>query len=154
LFQTELSVPGIHCGGCVARIERAFAALPGVERARVNLSTRRASVTWSAPEPPPFAATLDALGFEAHLHSDEPAQADAEYRRLLRALAVAGSAAMNIMGLSVAVWSGASPSTRDLFHWISAALALPALVYSGSVFFASAWQALRHGRTNMDVPIS
>jgi P-type Cu2+ transporter len=54
LIQTDLSVPGIHCGGCVAKIEKAFAALPGVERARVNLSTRRASVTWRAAEPPPL----------------------------------------------------------------------------------------------------
>jgi P-type Cu2+ transporter len=154
LFQTDLSVPGIHCGGCVARIEKAFGTLAGVERVRVNLSTRRASVTWCASDPPPLGATLDALGFEAHLHTEARVRGNTEYARLLRALAIAGFAAMNIMGLSVAVWSGASGSTRDLFHWISAAIALPTLAYSGSVFFTSAWQALKHGRTNMDVPIS
>lgn len=153
-YRTELSVPGIHCGGCVSKIERAFAALPGVEQARVNLSTRRASITWRAPEPPAFGPALDSLGFEGHLHTDARPGGDAGYGRLVRALAVAGFAAMNIMGLSVAVWSGASPAMRDLFHWLSAAIALPALVYSGRIFFVSAWRALRRGRTNMDVPIS
>ena len=73
---------------------------------------------------------------------------------LIRALAVAGFAASNIMLLSVSIWSGAEAETRDLFHWLSAIIALPALAYSGRVFFRSALQALRHGRTNMDVPIS
>src|SRR6201994_4917 len=58
------------------------------------------------------------------------------------------------MLLSVSIWSGAEASTRDLFHWLSAILALPALAYSGRIFFRSAWQALKHRRTNRDVPIS
>src|SRR5690606_25518477 len=44
--------------------------------------------------------------------------------------------------------------TRGILHWICALLTLPVLLYSCRVFYASAWQALRHGRTNMDVPIT
>lgn len=155
LRQTDLSVPGIRCGGCIARIERAFAGLAGVERARVNLSARRVSITWrSAQGPPPLNETLSALGYEGHLHEPGTDGEDRTLSRLIRALAVAGFASANIMALSVSIWSGADAGTRDLFHWISAAIALPTLLYSGRIFFGSAWASLRSGRTNMDVPIS
>lgn len=155
LRHTVLSVPGISCGGCIRKIEDAIGRLPGVTRARVNLSTRRVAVDWHEEEgPPPLGETLSGLGYEAHLHQRHENGKDPELGRLIRALAVAGFAAMNIMGLSVSVWSGATGETRDLFHWLSAVIAFPTLIYSGRVFFRSAWQALRRGQTNMDVPIS
>lgn len=154
LHQTTLSVPAIHCGGCVQRIERTLSALPGVETARVNLSTKRASVTWKGNRPPALLESLKNIGFDAHLHDTETDAGDGGLSEMIRALAVAGFAASNIMLLSVSVWSGAAAETRDLFHWISALIALPTLAYSGRIFFRSAWSALRHGRTNMDVPIS
>ena len=153
--QTDLSVPTIHCGACIRTIEKALGGLAGVESARVNLSTRRATVRWRADSaPPPFLETLKRAGFEAHLFDIESDKKDGALSELIRALAVAGFAASNIMLLSVSIWSGAEAGTRDLFHWLSAIIALPALAYSGRIFFRSAWQALRHRRTNMDVPIS
>jgi Cu2+-exporting ATPase len=155
LRQTELAIPGIHCGGCVQRIERTLDKLPGVVKARVNLSTKRATIHWRADKmAPPFISTLSGVGFEAHLYDRGTGDKDNILSELLRALAVAGFAASNIMLLSVAIWSGAEPATRDLFHWISALIAFPALAYSGRIFFRSAWSSLRHGQTNMDVPIS
>ena len=109
---------------------------------------------WRGDTPPPLIEALANLGYLAHLHDSGADEKDAVLSEMLRALAVAGFAAMNIMLLSVSVWSGADLGTRDLFHWISAAIALPALAYSGRIFFRSAWRALRHGQTNMDVPIS
>jgi Cu2+-exporting ATPase len=154
LRQTDISVPTIHCGACMQAIEAALMRLPGVRRARVNLSAKRVSIQWEAPEPPPFLEALDAIGFEAHLFDLETGGEDATLALLVRALALAGFAASNIMLLSVSVWAGAGPETRSLFHWISALIALPALAYSGQVFFRSAWRALSRGTTNMDVPIS
>ncbi len=155
LRQTDLSVPSIHCGGCVARIERALTAVDGVVTARVNLSTKRLSVRWRSADaaPPPFVETLTALGYAPHLDGGV-AEKDPALAELIRALAVAGFASGNIMLLSVSVWSGVGPEARDLFHWLSALIAFPALLYSGRVFFRSAWRGLRRGHTNMDVPIS
>jgi Cu2+-exporting ATPase len=154
LRQTDLSVPEISCGACLQTIEAALGRLMGVRGARANLSTRRVTVFWSGDAVPPMLSTLKALGYEAHLHDFGADDKDPALSQLLRALAVAGFASSNIMLLSVSVWSGAEPETRDLFHWISALIALPTLAYSGRVFFVSAWRSLGHGRTNMDVPIS
>src|SRR5262249_30253090 len=150
LRQSDLSVPGIHCGACIQTIERALGNLSGVEQARVNLSTRRVTVRWRGEEPPQLIATLNAAGYDAHVYDVGADVPDAALSELVRALAVSGFAAGNIMMLSVAIWSGADAATRDMFHWLSALIACPALVYSGRVFFRSAWRALSHGHTNMD----
>ncbi|MFU0502998.1 cation-translocating P-type ATPase [Pseudaminobacter sp. NGMCC 1.201702] len=157
LRQTDLSVPRVHCAACIASVEKTLRALPGVTYARVNLSTKRVTVKWTATNeraPADLIGALGKIGYEAHLFCAEPKVGDPEYARLIRALAVAGFSAMNIMLLSVSVWSGADAATRLAFHWLSAALALPAIAYSGRIFYSSAWAALRNGRTNMDVPIS
>jgi len=160
LRQSELSVPGVHCGACITAVEGALKALPAVVRARVNLSTRRVSVVWMEDmdglrtDPQTFAAAIRATGYDTHLFSLTTEGDDALRNQLIRAVAVAGFAATNIMLLSVSVWSGAEAATRDLFHWISAFIAGPTLIYAGRFFYQSAWNALRHGRTNMDVPIA
>ena len=159
----DLAVDGVTCGACIGRIEGAVKQLPGIAEARLNYTNRRLHVAWTpgAPlEPSRVIETLEANGY--HGHPFVPLRAEqeeaAEARRLTRCLAVAGFAAMNIMLLSVSVWSGnasdMTPETRDFFHWASALIALPAAAYAGRPFFASAWHALKARSTNMDVPIS
>ncbi|WP_119390771.1 heavy metal translocating P-type ATPase [Taklimakanibacter lacteus] len=159
LSRIELIVPGVNCAACIRNIETAMQAIAGVVSARVNLTARRVTVTWrdGEVEPQTFIERLAGLGYPARPFDPRESgflQDDREGRALLRALAVAGFAASNVMLLSVSVWSGAEAATRDLFHWLSALIALPAVIYAGRPFFTSAMAALRHGRVNMDVPIS
>ncbi|TPL37267.1 cation-translocating P-type ATPase [Mesorhizobium sp. B2-4-6] len=153
IHQTDLSVPTVHCGACIQAIEAALGVVENVESARVNLSTKRVSIRWHGDTVPPFFAVLGRLGYQAHLFDREIDEKDRTLSELIRAVAVAGFAAGNIMLLSVSVWSGAEGATRDLFHWLSALIAIPALAFAGGIFFRSAANALRHGRMNMDVPI-
>ncbi len=155
--QIALSLPGIHCSACIANVERALNAHPGVEDARVNLTLKRAMIKAAREtRAADLIPVLERAGYEAH-ELDPGAlsatSADKAGRDLLMRLAVAGFASMNVMLLSVSVWSGAADATRDMFHWISAAIALPAIAFSAQPFFANAWSALRVRRLNMDVPI-
>ena len=152
-----LSSPSIHCGGCISIIERNLAKVPGVREVRVNLTLKRISVLLENAGVPilDVVETLEGLGYQTYPLDDLPEAGDKKAAsELLRALAVAGFAAMNVMLLSVSTWSGAEGATRDLFHLISALIAIPAVAYSGRIFFRSAWSALRGGHLNMDVPIS
>ena len=158
----ELAIDGIACGACIARVEGAVKQVPGVTEARLNFTNRRLHVAWAdgAVKPAEILQALEASGY--HGHPFMPLFAEQEEalkaRRLMRGLAVAGFATMNIMLLSVSVWSGnvtdITPETRDFFHWASALIALPAAAYAGRPFFASAWRALRSRAVNMGVPIS
>jgi len=151
----QFSVPTIHCAACIGKIERGLATIQGVKSVRVNLSLKRLSVE-GAIEPDRIVNALADLGFEAyHLNqTNQNNTHDDIGRTLLTRMAVAGFAMMNVMLLSVAVWSGATDATRDLFHLISAAITLPVISYSAQPFFQNAWSALRVHRLNMDVPIS
>ncbi|UPT64685.1 MAG: heavy metal translocating P-type ATPase [Hyphomonadaceae bacterium JAD_PAG50586_4] len=157
----ELMVQGAKCAACIRKIEGGLLAMPGVEDARLNLSTGRLSVAWTRGvlRAGQVTEALAGLGYKSAAFDPEAAkqQTDEEGRKLLRYLAVAGFAAMNIMMLSVPVWSGhdeMGEGTRTLLHWASALIAIPAALYAAQPFFKSAWSALRVRRANMDVPIS
>ncbi len=158
LVERDFAVPDIRCAGCIAKLEQGLVRDRRIAAARVNFTEKRVHISCTPDaETPELIGAFSLLGFEAHPIGGGPAEVDggaSDSRALLRAVAVAGFAMMNIMLLSVSVWSGASGATRDLFHWLSAAIALPTVAYAGRSFFRSAWRAVRHGRTNMDVPIS
>jgi Cu2+-exporting ATPase len=154
VFQTDLSVPQARGAACIAAIEGGLQRLEGVVAARVNLTARRVAVRWRGDgETPPLVDALRGMGYDACLAEAEGGD-DPEMSRLLRATAVAGFAAMNIMLLSVSVWSGADAGTRNAFHLVSALLAVPTVAYSGRVFFVSALNSVRRGAASMDLPIS
>lgn len=153
-----LSLPTAHCAVCITDVERALNRHPGVRSSRVNLTLKRVSI--EAEPQVTAAALIEALrtiNYEAHELDPSllsATETDKQGRDLLMRIGVSGFAMMNIMLLSVAVWSGAEAATRDMFHWISAAIALPTVVFAGQPFFTSAVGSLKAGRLGMDVPIS
>ena len=153
-----LSVPDAHCAACIGTIERGMAQMEGVRSVRLNLTLKRLSVDAKAGvEAGDVIAHLDWLGYEAHELDPgtlSMTETEKQGRELLMRLGVSGFAMMNIMLLSVAVWAGADGATRDMFHLISALIAVPTVAFAGQPFFRNAWKALRAGRMDMDAPIS
>ncbi|MBK5652493.1 MULTISPECIES: heavy metal translocating P-type ATPase [unclassified Bradyrhizobium] len=162
LIHLDLAVEGINCAGCMAKIERNLSTIPDVTSARVNLTDSRLALEWraGAVDPALFVNRLAELGYKAYPFKRDDAEALEAQRAqsLLRRLGVAAFAAMNVMMLSIPVWSGnvsdMLPEQRDFFHWLSALIVLPAAAYSAQPFFSSALSALRARGVNMDVPIS
>ncbi len=162
LARLELAVRGMRCAGCISKIENGLKQMPGVEDARVNLSSAKLHVRWheGATSADSIVSKVNALGFEAFPY--DPAailgQDDEEGRFLLKCLAISGFGASNVMFLSICVWAGFTEemgdATRALFHWVSALIAIPTALYAGRPFFRSAIASLAHGRANMDVPIT
>jgi Cu2+-exporting ATPase len=153
-----LSLPNAGGAQSISTVEAALQALPGVISARVNLTQKRVSVeAEGSVTADQLIEILEAQGQEAHELDPgllSTTETDRQGRELLMRLGVAFFSMMNVMLLSVAVWSGAEAATRDLFHWISGAIALPTVIFAGQPFFKSAWASLRQGKLGMDVPIS
>jgi Cu2+-exporting ATPase len=155
----DFLVPEMHCAACIGKIEDGLAGLPGVSRARANLTSHRVGIDFdpAAGDPDAMLAAIEHAGYTARPFDAlafDAANSDPVGSDLVRCLAVAGFAAGNIMLLSVSVWSGASDATRELFHWLSALIALPAIAYAGRPFFRSALRSVAGGALNMDVPIT
>jgi Cu2+-exporting ATPase len=152
----SFAVPTVHCAGCIGAIENGVGSMEGVRSARVNLSQKRLLVDADGTMQDAILDHLANLGYQAQpLNQDVLADAkDPEAHRLLLRMAVAGFAMMNVMILSVSVWSGAEGETRNFLHWVSAAITLPTISFTSTPFWQSALYALRRKRLNMDVPIT
>ncbi|HEY5790973.1 MAG TPA: heavy metal translocating P-type ATPase metal-binding domain-containing protein, partial [Gammaproteobacteria bacterium] len=157
--EAELLVEGIHCAACVWLIERRLERLPGVVGAQVNLAARRLHLRW---DPARLALSdllraLAAIGYVAIPFDAEAAEGRLlrEQRARLYRLAFAGFAMMNLLWISIALYSGADQGEhRALLHWAGWALATPTLLYAGWPFLHGALAGLRRGYLTMDLPIA
>nr|VFK57826.1 MAG: Cu2+-exporting ATPase [Candidatus Kentron sp. TUN]VFK66798.1 MAG: Cu2+-exporting ATPase [Candidatus Kentron sp. TUN] len=157
--EIDLMVEGIHCAACIWLIERSLTQAKGVQHVNANLTTKRLKVKWRNNEIhlSDIMRRLSDIGY-ATVPFD-PAAAEnrlqRENRNLLFRMAFAGFAMMNLLWISIALYSGADQSEfRILFHWVGFALATPTLFYSGLPFFRGAFTGLRHGHLGMDLPIA
>jgi Cu2+-exporting ATPase len=159
LRDIHLLVEGIHCAACVWLIERGLQRVPGVQSANVNLAAKRLHLRWDnrRSKLSDVIRALTTIGYSAVPYDPESAEGAIKKanRAMLYRLFFAGFAMMNLLWISIALYSGASRDEfRDFFHWAGLALATPTLLYSGYPFYRGAFGGLRGGRLTMDMPIA
>jgi P-type Cu+ transporter len=149
----------MHCAACVARVDRALAAAPGVELATVNLATRQAKVKFNPrlTSPAILAKVITEAGYVVEGTSREqraPRSPEAEVEEFRRRFLLA-------LILSLPVWLSMIPpvmaATGFSHHTLAYILLIfttPVMFYSGASFFTGAWSAARHGSTNMDTLVA
>ncbi|MCW8927803.1 MAG: heavy metal translocating P-type ATPase [Gammaproteobacteria bacterium] len=160
--EIHLLVEGIHCAACVWLIERTLNNTPGVLRAQVNLSGKRLLVRWDNHriKLSGIIKRLGEIGYAAVPFDPEAAEGTIKKQNmaLLFRMAFAGFAMMNLMWISIALYTGADTADDGkflgLFQWLGFALATPTLLYSGWPFFRGAWTGLRNWHLTMDLPIA
>ncbi len=156
---SQLLVEGIHCAACVWLIEHGLQRVPGVQFANVNLAAKRLHLRWDnrRSKLSDVIRALARIGYAAVPYDPESAEGIIKKanRAMLYRLFFAGFAMMNMLWISIALYSGANRDEfREFFHWIGLALATPTLLYSGYPFYRGAFGGLRGGRLTMDLPIA
>ncbi|MFE5674069.1 heavy metal translocating P-type ATPase [Streptomyces erythrochromogenes] len=158
----ELSIGGMTCASCAARIEKKLNRMDGVE-ATVNYATEKAHVSYgadvqvadliatvvktgyTAEEPAPPAPPAPAAGEE-----QERAEApDPVLSALRQRLLVSAALALPVVLLAMV------PALQfDNWQWLSLTLAAPVVVWGGFPFHKAAWTNARHGAATMDTLVS
>ncbi len=158
--ELRLKVSGVHCAGCIQKIESTLKNIDNIQSCRLNFTTGALTIEWvgDTDEANQFVKIVTDLGYGVSHYQSGNVEAEQENKFLLMCMGVAGFAAGNIMLLSFGLWitnqETMGLATREFLHMISALIAIPAILFSGRPFFKSAFGALKHGRTNMDMPIS
>jgi len=148
----ELTIGGMTCASCAARIEKKLNRMDGVV-ASVNYATEKATVNFSDPvAPEDLIATVEATGYTAELPPSEPPTEDphsadvSSYRRRLIVAAVLGIPVI-LLGM-VPAWQFTG------WQWVSLGLATPVVTWCAWPFHKATFVNLRHGATTMDTLVS
>lgn len=163
LERTSLSVGGMSCAACVARVERALGGLEGVEQAAVNFATEKAQVTYDPKKVDleKFRQAIEDAGYQfrglarAELRDREREERERELALLKKKFIFSVIFGVLIMVLSMPHYI---PYLREVPHeilfYILFVLTTPVQFWAGKQFLTGAWGAARHGSADMNTLIA
>ena len=159
--EAVLILEGIACPACAWLIECYLHKLPGVQDVAVNYANRRARVRFDPARLKPSAliGAVRQLGYQAWPYEVRHRQGvkQRERRTLLKQLGVAGVLGMQVMMITLSLYSGGGDLTheyRQLLYMLELLLTAPVVLYSAQAFFRPAWRSLAQATLNMDVSVS
>lgn len=155
--QIELTLGGMSCAACAARIEKLLNAQDGV-LSSVNFATERAQIEYQPGlvDIPGLLARIDKAGFSASVVDDTAREASKrrkqeEWRSMWWQFGLAASLTLPLMIEMFAMFLGYHEVVP---RWLQWALATPVQFWCGRHFYTNAWNALRGGSANMDVLVA
>ena len=160
-----LSIEGMTCASCVARVEKAIAKVPGVAAVTVNLATETAAVTATAVTGTAAANAIatavtqavNQAGYTAALHSSDPSEAEAQTlhaQGVWRERVPVIAAVLLSLPLALPMLAGLFDQHWMLPAWLQFALATPVQFWLGARFYRAGWGALKAGSGNMDLLVA
>jgi len=157
-----LQVEGIRCAACAWLIRSQLETRQGIDQVQVDVATGFVRINWQPAKLrlSKIAAILSGVGYRPHLPlaGAEAMGRQEERRDALKRLGVAGLGMMQVMMYAAALYAGDAMGIDEgperFLQWISLIVTAPVLLYSGRVFYTSAWRSLRNRRVGMDVPVA
>ncbi len=158
--EVTLTLEGLHCASCVARVERALSGAAGVDQALVNLATRQAKVRYDAHQTTVenLQAVVHEAGYEVTGWAREappPVSPEIEAQNLKRRFLLAFILSLPVfLGAMLPPLPGWLGLTAEHLAYLLLIFTTPVLFYSGAPFFRGALAAARHGAANMDTLVA
>ncbi len=156
----ELSLGGMTCANCAARIEKQLNKLPGVEAA-VNFAAEKAHVRYvpGLAGPELLLDTVRKTGYTASVstqdtHAEEKARKLAVYRAEVRRFWIAAALTLPLVGQMIFMAASGTTHGEPLPRWLQLLLATPVQFWIGWRFYVGGFNALRGGSGNMDVLVA
>lgn len=158
--EIRLSIEGMGCASCVAKIEKKLHALDGIVSANINLVDRTARI--EARPDVLEANIIDAIesagAYQAKVlisEADESKKHEAEAAHLQYRVKQSALAILTGFPLMAASMLGLLPSLDARGFWLFITVAtLGVMAYSGSHYFQGAWNGFKHKNTSMDTLVA
>lgn len=157
----SLYIPHIHCSSCIWILENLQKLQSGVIASQVNFPKKSVRITFSNEQVSlkELVYLLSSIGYEPYISLETyEGKKENVNRSLIYKIGIAFFCFGNIMLLSFPEYFEVDEfwilQYKTFFRWLMFGLSLPAVFYSASDYYKSAYKSIKSGMLNIDIPIA